>query len=402
MAEDIVINGTTYPGVDSVAVMTADGRVIIFGSVKTVNGIAPDANGNVEVAGFSSSLATLGIHTDGLLYLFYNGQPIGTGISLPSGTDGDIVGNFDTNGDVVLNNQSLTNGKYTLYYRDDQGNLHEYATMTVVNTYAITWIVDGKATTERVKEGDIPAFSGSTDKASDSQYTYTFKGWDKTVVAATEDVTYTAVYDKTAIEVEPTTYTITWVVDGKSTTEDYDVGATPAFKGSTDKATDDTYDYTFTGWSPAISAVTGNKTYTAQYKQSPKNWLKVVGYKTGTKLSTSKSTYDEATVNTTAGACASGLIPVNHHDIYVYVKNVTLSAVASINNVAYYDAEGKKLAGQGGVAGGWPNSYVLTHSDGVYKFRGAAMANMPTIAYVAFSCGTISDDTIVTVGMEPA
>jgi len=132
-----------------------------------------------------------------------------------------------------------------------------------VNEYTITWVVDGKTTTETYEYGTTPSFKGSTDKAADAQYTYTFAGWDKEIATVTGNATYTAQYDKTVNE-----YTITWIVDGKSTTETYAYGATPSFKGSTDKTADAQYTYTFTGWDPAIGTVTGNATYTAQYDKT--------------------------------------------------------------------------------------------------------------------------------------
>ena len=60
-------------------------------------------------------------------------------------------------------------------------------------------------------------------------------------------------------------YTVTWVVDGNETSEDYLFGATPEFTGSTDKAGDATHEFRFTGWSPAVATVTGDATYAAQY-----------------------------------------------------------------------------------------------------------------------------------------
>lgn len=124
------------------------------------------------------------------------------------GVSGDIVGNFREDGNIDLLTP-LAAGTYKLYTQDAEGNLTEYATMTVEEvtpTYTITWIVDGKTTTATVEEGTVPSFNGSTDKAADGQYTYTFKGWSPTVVAATADATYTAVYDKTAIETGPTNF----------------------------------------------------------------------------------------------------------------------------------------------------------------------------------------------------
>ncbi len=131
---------------------------------------------------------------------------------------------------------------------------------STVNEYTVTWIVDGVTTTETYKYGETPSFKGSTDKAADAQYTYTFTGWDKTPAAVEGDATYTAQYDSTVNE-----YTVTWIVDGVTTTETYKYGETPSFKGSTDKAADAQYTYTFTGWDKAIAAVEGDATYTAQY-----------------------------------------------------------------------------------------------------------------------------------------
>ena len=134
-------------------------------------------------------------------------------------------------------------------------------------TYTVTWIVDGVTTTETYVEGATPSFKGTTDKAADAQYTYTFAGWDKAIAAVTGYVTYTAQYNKTVNE-----YTVTWIVDGKTTTETYAYGATPSFKGTTDKSADAQYTYTFTGWDKALAAVTGNATYTAQYSKTVNNY----------------------------------------------------------------------------------------------------------------------------------
>ncbi|MBE7019144.1 MAG: hypothetical protein E7413_04640, partial [Ruminococcaceae bacterium] len=132
-----------------------------------------------------------------------------------------------------------------------------------VNEYTVTWNVDGKTTTETYKYGATPSFKGTTDKAADAQYTYTFAGWDKEIAAVTGNATYTAQYNKAVNE-----YTVTWNVDGKTTTETYEYGATPSFKGATDKAADTQYTYTFAGWDKELAAVTGNATYTAQYNKA--------------------------------------------------------------------------------------------------------------------------------------
>ena len=64
-----------------------------------------------------------------------------------------------------------------------------------INTYIITWVVEGTSSTEVYEYGQTPVFGGSTDKAADAEYTYTFAGWDNEVVPVTGDATYTATYD---------------------------------------------------------------------------------------------------------------------------------------------------------------------------------------------------------------
>ena len=189
MAEDIVINGVTYPGVDSVMLMTSDGRAIVFGSVKTVNGIAPDQNGNVNVTVSEADKAAI---VQSVLESL-GGQA--------------VAGYFDENNDIVLTS-TLPDGVYTIKIETEDG-LIEIGSVnkTTVKEYTITWKnYDGTVLeTDTVTEGTVPVYNGSSPtRADDANYTYTFKGWDKTVVAATANATYTATYTQTAKPTEPT------------------------------------------------------------------------------------------------------------------------------------------------------------------------------------------------------
>ena len=136
---------------------------------------------------------------------------------------------------------------------------------STINTYTVTWMVDGVKTEETYNYGDTPTFKGSTAKAADAQYTYTFNGWDKSIVNVSGNVTYTATYSSTLRK-----YTVTWIVDENSTTEEYNYGDTPIFKGSTTKEEDEQYTYTFNGWNPSISTVNGDITYTAEFTAEEK------------------------------------------------------------------------------------------------------------------------------------
>ena len=119
------------------------------------------------------------------------------------------------------------------------------------------------------EKGTTPIYSGESPvKAATAQYTYTFNGWNVPIAPVTADATYTAQFSSTV-----NTYTVTWKNDDGTTLEtDENVpyGNTPVYNGATPtKAKDAEYAYTFNGWSPAVSAVTGDATYTATYTTTP-------------------------------------------------------------------------------------------------------------------------------------
>ena len=66
------------------------------------------------------SSLTLGLHTDGLFYIFVNGEPIGNGISLPKAS-GDVYGNVDSGNNIILNGD-LADGEYFIKYEMSDGS----------------------------------------------------------------------------------------------------------------------------------------------------------------------------------------------------------------------------------------------------------------------------------------
>ncbi|MBR4289254.1 MAG: InlB B-repeat-containing protein [Oscillospiraceae bacterium] len=143
-----------------------------------------------------------------------------------------------------------------------------------VNTYTVTWKnEDGTVleTDEDMVYGAMPSYDGETpEKAATAQYTYTFDGWDKEVVAVTGDVTYTAKFSATVNK-----YTVTFVdEDGttilKEATEyDYGTAAEVIVKpADPTKDSTDEFTYSFAGWTPEIKDVTGDATYTAAYTET--------------------------------------------------------------------------------------------------------------------------------------
>ena len=60
-------------------------------------------------------------------------------------------------------------------------------------------------------------------------------------------------------------FTITWNVDGATTTSEVLPGVVPSYSGTPTKAADDTYTYAFAGWTPALAAAESNTVYTAVF-----------------------------------------------------------------------------------------------------------------------------------------
>ena len=124
-------------------------------------------------------------------------------------------------------------------------------------------------TTFKAEEGITPAYPDNLDtptKDGDTQYSYTFKGWDKDLVPVTGDATYTAVFEQSV-----NSYTITFVNEDNSPLQTTNVayGTTPEYTGTTPaKGGDAQYSYTFKGWDNDLVPVTGDATYTAVFEQN--------------------------------------------------------------------------------------------------------------------------------------
>lgn len=144
------------------------------------------------------------------------------------------------------------------------------------NIYKITW-KNGNSVLKinEVRYGEMPTYSGDIpQKTATAQYTYLFKGWSPEVSAVTGDATYTAVFDAVVNE-----YTVTWMNgDTVLATDSVPYGDMPVYSGKTPvKEETSRYTYSFNGWTPEITDVTGNVTYTAVFDENGKNGLCVDG-----------------------------------------------------------------------------------------------------------------------------
>ena len=146
----------------------------------------------------------------------------------------------------------------------------------LVKSYNINFVVNGETTTVTCKQGLVPTAPAVEDYETDSK-SYTFIGWDKEIVAATEDTTYTAVFSATT-----KLFDVTFAYGaGKSDTVKLHWGAEPeAPTSGLDYKTADKV-YTFIGWDKEIVPVNGEVVYTAQYEETVRKYNVYFVYGTG-------------------------------------------------------------------------------------------------------------------------
>ena len=151
-------------------------------------------------------------------------------------------------------------------------------------SYTVTWEdEDGtELLSQQVEYGTVPVYEGEVpEKEADEQYTYVFAGWTPNVAEVTGDVTYTAAYTT-----ETNSYEIKWVdYDGRELkTEILKYGEMPSAPGDPFREDTDQYTYTFMGWTPEVSAVTGAATYTATYSEELRTYTITFEDEDGTEL----------------------------------------------------------------------------------------------------------------------
>lgn len=118
------------------------------------------------------------------------------------------------------------------------------------------------------------------------------------------------------------------------------------------------------------------------------------GYNTNKKISVSSGS------ESTASACVSGFIKLPEGvQSNIHIKNITVSSSASINNLVFYNASKEKTKGYAGVAGAFNSAVTVT--NGVYLIKTSEwFTNDEIPVYFRFSCGEITEDTIVTINEE--
>ena len=160
--------------------------------------------------------------------------------------------------------------------------------------YAVVWKNGDEVQTDWVEDGKTPEkFPDEPTKEDTPEFTYTFDGWSdgegklyetvEELPAVTGKVTYTATFTATK-----RTYTVTWVFGNGATdeTESVEYNDKPTkYPDDPEKASTAEFKYTFLGWKSNVEGdetlytskemlkkVTGDVTYTAQYKAEKRSY----------------------------------------------------------------------------------------------------------------------------------
>ncbi len=187
--------------------------------------------------------------------------------------------------------QYYGNGKVSL--NDLGSNVYEVKVYlkegSIATTYTVHY-VDGDGNTvfpSVTKSGDVGDIVTESAPAAAGYVTPA----DKTITLGFSGNVITFVYISNA-------YTVTWNnYDGTQLEQDLNVlyGATPSYDGATPtRAATAQFTYTFDGWTPAVSPVTGNVTYTATYTAAANAFTVTFVDFNGTVLGTDRVRYGNA------------------------------------------------------------------------------------------------------------
>ncbi len=174
-------------------------------------------------------------------------------------SDSGIELRTDTSlGDIILN---ASGGTYEFKFNVATNELVVIFYAGAIQKYTVTFVNwDGTVIdTLVVASGKDATAPADPTREGDAQYTYTFAGWDRDFTNITEDLTVTALYNKTVNK-----YTVTFTdTDGnviETQTVEYGAAATaptaPVIEG-----------YIFKGWDKDFSKVTGDITVKATYQK---------------------------------------------------------------------------------------------------------------------------------------
>ena len=206
------------------------------------------------------------------------------GKDLPLSTTEPTRDNYKFNGWLGSDNKTYAAGD------PYSGNADlELTAQWKVNAFTVTWYDANGVEIYHVTvnyESTVSFDESYTEpsKAPDAQYTYTLKGWttdsNPELNADVLDLTTYKIKETTKLypvfSTTTNTYTVIWNnYDNTELEKDEKVpyGMTPTYNGDTPKRESTAqYEYSWTGWNPAVDVVTGNATYTATFVETLRSY----------------------------------------------------------------------------------------------------------------------------------
>lgn len=222
-------------------------------------------------------------------------------------------------------------------------NIGDYVSSVKYSDDNTNWTTITSNTTVEIDSGKTLYIQAESYAITTAQYTYTPSNFNITRTEANEGGSVTVSQTRTL-----NSYTITWKNHDGTTlkTDTVNYGDTPSYTGSTPtKSQDNIYTYSFSGWSPSVSTVTGNATYTAQYSSSYRNYTTHV--KAGDYVSTVRAKVGSSGSWTSA---SSSVLITHHYNDKIYWEAVDYSTDDMDNTTVYTysgSTSGNFVAGTG-------------------------------------------------------
>ena len=360
-----------------------------------------------EIEARLNAKMTLGLHTDGLIYLFVDGEPVGNGIALPSGASGDVVGSVESENNIVLMG-NLGDGTYSVKYEMEDGSTVNIGNLVLDSNvyYSITKNLTnctiGNSATSVIEGESYSATITANDGYELSSVVVTMGGANVSVTNGVIDiasVTGNIVIEAVATEkIVTSNYSVTNKLYGCTTNNSAETvtggnGYSATISAESGYAGHTAVYVTMGGVNVSSTAVNGDKIDIANVTGDIV--ISCVGYEANKRLNSSGE-------KTETGYELTAFIPVTWNDT-LYMSGVTSNTTASM--AGFYSAA---VTGTSARYSLTYTHYVFNNADtfinGETVSRKLSTSNLQiiienkdSIAFVRFSAPDINANSIITV-----
>ncbi|MBQ6482155.1 MAG: InlB B-repeat-containing protein [Anaerolineaceae bacterium] len=261
-----------------------------------------------------------------------------------------------------------------------------------VNTYTIVWKnYDGEVlkTDENISYGEMPVYEGTPVREGNAEISYTFSGWKPEVTQVTGDAEYTADFSNST-----NAYTVVWKnYNGEVLETDENVlyGTMPIYDGETpEKPSTPEETFAFTGWTPAVSNVTGDVTYTAVFSNAAAIYNVIV---TAVGNGTASASHKTAAVGTEVTLTAEPEVGFDFREWVVKQGDVIIEDNLFVMGTADVEIEAQFEAKDYAFVSG-SGQYYEKDSGEDKQFKAKAVDNDEKDAYTYFT-GITVDEALV-------